>query len=84
MNLEKLKERAAFDMTLLQWMALHGAIVLALKHPHLQADFGRGPTAMMLKGMQQGMQDMLVEAGCFTAEEMAGLERGEEPAGLNT
>jgi hypothetical protein len=53
------------DATLLDWMAVHGNLCLALRHPQNQ-----GESRALLVSMIHKLGRLLVDEGILTAEEM--------------
>jgi hypothetical protein len=65
------------DGTLLDWMAVHGNLCLALRHPQNQ-----GETRALIVSMIHKLGTLLVDEGILTADEMNRATRIEHEHGL--
>lgn len=65
MNLNKANERATVEAELFVWMAIHGNVLLALRHPH-----NTGPSSAVLRDFCDNLGNMLVETGLLTQAEL--------------
>jgi hypothetical protein len=61
------------EATLLEWLAIHGNLCLALRHPQNQGD-----SRALLVGFVHRLSKLLVERGILTAEEMRAATKLEE------
>jgi hypothetical protein len=77
MNLDKALERATLDASLLEWMAVHGNLCLALRHPNNSG----GSRALVAKVVDQ-ISKLLVERGLLTQAEIDAATAVERPYGL--
>lgn len=78
-NLAVAQEPAAVEMELLSWMAVHGAICLALRHPRMSAPSHRTSRAMLLAFIE-GLETLMRERGLLTADEIHQVHRVEDDA----
>jgi hypothetical protein len=77
MNVDKALERATLDASLLEWMAIHGNLCLALRHPENSG----GSRALVVKAIDQ-IGKLLVERGLLSQAEIDQATRIERPFGL--
>lgn len=76
-KVEALKVNQPVIADRLTWLAVHGSICLALRHPDYQ-----GPTRQMMLEFVHQLGRGLVEWECLTAEELAWIERTEAVEGV--
>jgi hypothetical protein len=77
MNSDKALERATLDLSLLEWMAIHGNLCLALRHPNNTV----GSRALVAKAVAQ-IGKLIVARGLLTQAEMDAATQLERPYGL--
>jgi len=65
-NLDMATERATVEAELITWMAVHGNILLALRHPR-----NDGPSGRLVSDFAQKLGRMLVDGGLLTEAELA-------------
>lgn len=66
MNARKANVEGTVTGTLLQWMAVHGYLCLALRHPQ-----ANGPSRQIALHVVDQLEKLLVEGGLLSREEMA-------------
>lgn len=74
---DKLLELVLVEESLFVWMAIHGNLCLALRHPA-----NRGASRHYIESFCTKLGQLLIEKGVFTAEEIAAaqvLEQEETP-----
>jgi hypothetical protein len=74
---DKLLELVLVEESLFVWMAIHGNLCLALRHPA-----NRGASRHYIESFVHKLGQLLIEKGVFTAEEIATaqvLEQEETP-----
>lgn len=73
MDIRKAHARAEVIATLHEWMAVHGNLCLALRHPE-----NTGPSRALIVGMIHRIGKILVEGGALTEEELNFATRVEQ------
>lgn len=61
-----------FDLPLLVVMALHGSLLLALRHPAYT-----GPSRALVEGFVEALEAQLVEVGALTPDDVTEVHRVE-------
>lgn len=64
-NPDKAAEVAPLETNLLTWMAVHGNLCLALRHPQ-----NRGPSRSVILEFLTDLSNLIVERGLLTREQM--------------
>lgn len=77
MNYDIATEEATIEAELLTWMAVHGNICLALRHPENRSQFVRPRMIRLVKEIGA----MLVERGFMTQAELDGAMKYEMQQG---
>lgn len=75
-NPEVAKKRLKVEADLLTWMAVHGNLLLALRHPE-----NTGESRRIVAGFVEDIGRMLVVGGIINQEELEFCRQDEEKAG---
>jgi len=65
-------QRVTLEGDLLTWLAVHGYLCLALRHPAMT-----GPSRHLVAAVVRQLGEVLVARGALTAAELAEVSRGE-------
>lgn len=78
MNLDAdlLRQRVTVELPLIAWLAIHGNLCLALRHPQ-----NRGPSRLTCIDALERLAELIIEHGLMTREEMAEAHRVEQQEG---
>jgi hypothetical protein len=66
------REKALVEASLITWMAVHGGLCLALRHPDL-----KGPSRGLIENAIDSIGELLVAGGILTEAELAEAQRVE-------
>jgi hypothetical protein len=77
MNLDKALEKATLEFSMLQWMAIHGNLCLALRHPN-----NTGASRALVATAIDEISKLIVARGLLTQAEIDAATAVERPYGL--
>ncbi len=78
MNLDPdlLRERATVELPMITWLAIHGNLCLALRHPN-----NAGPSRLKIIEAIQVLSGIIIAAGVMTQQEMDEANKFERQSG---